>query len=320
MNLRFQAAACFVVILCGCCALCRAEQVAPPPGSDFPQTSVEAVNSPIYPGEPLGLRLIWHNASQQSIEFPVSRVFRIYLAAEGQPPLLFRLPNRFPLSRIAFKPVTLAPEKSYEQVLLITAGSVEGEGHIRFILDKAGTYRVWPDGFDPKTAATVKVEDPPDAERAARELWTLPVADFALGYYYKPRQDVIDAIDEIINAYPESRYAPYAAYGKAVFLFGRPKGNGPPKDLKDVIKLLEFIVDQHPKASIRKDAMRVLSIVYRTSEDAERVASFASKRHMLSKWIGAAAVILVGSAVLVWLLWRRRKAKKAAMAKEGREG
>jgi len=232
MNLRFQVAACFVLTLCGWCALCRAEQGAPPQDSDLLQTSVEAVNSPIYPGEPLGLRLMWHNASQQYIELPFLPLVQINVSADGKPPLLFRLPIRSLACRVG--KMTLASGKSYEEMVVVTTGATEG-GPTRFILDKAGTYRVWPDGFDQKSAATVKVEDPPEAERAARELWTPRVALFAEVGFSKSTQDIIDAIDEIVSVYPESRYAPYAAYGKSLFLFRGPEGNGPTTDSKAVI-------------------------------------------------------------------------------------
>jgi len=49
-------------------------------------------------------------------------------------------------------------------------------------------------------------------------------------------------------------------------------------------------------------------------------AKAKARRYAIGEIIGAAAIVLVSSAVLGWLIRKRRKAKKAAMAKEGREG
>lgn len=245
------------------------------------RVSVEAVNSPLLVGEPLYLRLSWHNISEQTVPLVFRGVYQVYVGAEGRPPALLHLCREWGPSRtIMVRPVNLDPGQTHVRTLWV---DLVGEHEVRLLFDRAGTYRIRPAGFPPDSAALVEVRDPADPQdRQASRLWTQAAARAwasARGLVGDTLTEAVRAsVDEILTKCPESRFAPYAAWIKVMDLKHRKRWwASTDVDYPAVSKWLEFILTRHPKSPLREAALEEAVDAYSAQEDWSRARETAKQ-------------------------------------------
>ena len=245
------------------------------------RVSVEAVNSPLLVGEPLYLQLSWHNISEQTVPLVFGIVYQVHVGAEGQPPALLRLYHGWrPSTYIMVRPVNLDPGQVHVRTLWV---DLVGEHEGRLLFDRAGTYRIRPEGFPPDSAALVEVRDPADPQdRQASRLWTQAAArawgsarDFTHETSTGP---VRAAVDEILTKCPESRFAPYAAWIRVMDLkHGKRWWASSDVDYPAVLKWLEFILARHPKSPLREIVLEGAVDAYSAQKDWSRARETAEQ-------------------------------------------
>ena len=247
------------------------------------RVSVEAVNSPLLVGEPLYLRLSWYNISEQTVPLVFRGVYQVHVGAEGQPSALLRLYRGWlPSMSIRVSPVNLAPGQVHVRTLWV---DLVGEGglDVRLLFDRAGTYRLRPEGFPADSAALVEVRDPVDPQdRQASRLWNQAAArawgsarDFAHETSTGP---VRAAVDEILTKCPESCFAAYAAWIRVMDLkHGMRWGDSSDVDYPAVLKWLEFILARHPKSPLREIVLEGSVDAYSAQKDWSRAREMAEQ-------------------------------------------
>jgi hypothetical protein len=245
------------------------------------RVSVEAVNSPLLVGEPLYLRLSWRNTSEQTVPLVFRCVYQVHVSVEGQPPALLRLYHGWrPSTYIMVRPVNLDPGQVHVRTLWV---DLVGEHEVRLLFDRAGTYRIRPEGFPPDSAALVEVRDPVDPQdRQASRLWTPAVA-----HAWGSARDLIGdtltgpvraAVNEILTKCPESRFAPYAAWIKVMDLKHKIRWwASSDVDYPAVLKWLEFILARHPKSPLREAALEGTVDAYLAQDDWSRARETAEQ-------------------------------------------
>ena len=227
--------------------------------------SVEAVNSPVFPGEPVRLRLAWRNVSPQAAQMTNYRIYVLYVGVPGQAATQFELYEARPAELRSLRPVPLNPGESFHSDIWVAVGRESPRPDRqpwRWLFPAAGEYQVWPEGYDPRSAGVVQVVEPVDpSDRTVREWWNLDLATAFLGGTMTPETRVV--ADKIVQLHPQSRYAPYAAWAKVLDLCGGQLGVYVPSvDNPAMSKLLEFIIDRHPKSMVREDALRQAFTTY----------------------------------------------------------
>jgi len=245
------------------------------------RVSVEAVNSPLLVGEPLYLQLSWHNISEQTVPLVFGIVYQVHVGAEGQPPALLRLYHGWrPSTYIMVRPVNLDPGQVHVRTLWV---DLVGEHEGRLLFDRAGTYRIRPEGFPPDSATLVEVRDPVDPQdRQASRLWNQAAArawgsarDFTHETSTGP---VRAAVDEILTKCPESRFAPYAAWIRVMDLkHGKRWWASSDVDYPAVLKWLEFILARHPKSPLREIVLEGAVDAYSAQKDWSRAREMAEQ-------------------------------------------
>ena len=247
------------------------------------RVSVEAVNSPLLVGEPLYLRLSWHNASEQMVPLVFGVVHQVHVGAEGQPPALLRLYRGWlPSMSIMVRPVNLDPGQVHVRTVWVDLVG-EREADVRLLFDRAGAYRIRPEGFPADSAALVEVRDPVDPQdRQASRLWT-PAAARAWGSARDLVGDTLteavrSSVDEILTKCPESRFAPYAAWIKVMDLkHGKRWWASSDVDYPVVLKWLEFILTRHPESPLREVALEEAFDAYRRQREWSRARETAEQ-------------------------------------------
>jgi hypothetical protein len=244
-----------------------ADVTAPPPRAAEPpgglSRQVAVLGDAVLPGEPLVLRMTWHNTSSKSVECRDDQPLRVTVrkageAAARQLAILRRLP-RGPAATIS-----LAPGKSFSRKILVVVGQAgDAEGApAEFVLPAAGKYTLSVEGVTEPAALAVTVAAPASAEDAAAcHAWTVEAARCLA----VDQSDAAGAaaIEKMCAEHPTSRYAPYAMWAQADELARR----GGRRGVARAAVLCEGLLDRHPAFPLREEAFRALVSLYEAMGD-----------------------------------------------------
>lgn len=240
------------------------------------EVSLRAMNSPILVAEPLHLEMKWRNVSEQSVSLKPSVSVPFSIRTGDGPARRVWFRNGGPIAYVSMPSVTLAKGESFAQSWWVVMGD-EGVGQPRLIFDAPGVYRVWPTSLQPEVGAVVDVCEPAtETDRGASRLWGLEIARAFVGG--RLTDDGGERLDKILEKYPESRFAPYAAWIKVMDLKGGSWGGySPDVDYSSVSNWLEFILAKHPTWPMREQVLVEAFNAYRFQKQWDRAKRVAEQ-------------------------------------------
>jgi len=254
-----------------------APDVTPPaPRAAEPQVGlhrqVTVIGDTVLPGEPLVLRITWHNTSAKTVECRDDQPLRATVQKMGEgAPRRFTLLRRLPRGPAATIPVP--PGKSFSRKILVVVGQEAGAGPGpgEFVLPAPGKFSLSFEGITDPATLLVTVTAPASAEdAAASHAWTVEAARCLVS-------DQTDAacaaaLEKMYAEQPTSRYAPYAMWARADDL----ARHGGQRGVMRAIALCEGVVDRYPAFPLRDEAFRALVSLYAATGDAESARETAA--------------------------------------------